>query len=399
MPIKKFPTVMPTIYDKFQCKGGACRNTCCQQWEINITRGEYNKLRHRIKDEKMQSLFHRVPRKEATDDRYALVELDEEGYCPYLTDSKMCGLQLEHGYPILPNICKLFPRIYKQINHELHAFSLDTGCERTLELLWEEAENGLRFTSDMRDNLGLLSRDSVAPKFAVFSDYISDIQNLCIWLLQNRDYSLSDRMLILGLAMRELQEIEDAQAAERIPEWFVKWQAHTKGSVLAETLSQLEGNRQWFLMNNGKLLLNLRRIPFINQLYPSLAEHIDLVRQPESFSCNADKYHALDTQFAQQFPNIDHFFENYMVLTLFRLIFPFNQASVWQSYLYLCSFYSLMRFVAVAAAPHSIEELIDALSILSRTCLNMNYFSNFTAEQLDSSDSSSLAHMAILLRG
>ena len=399
MPIKKFPTVMPTIYDKFQCKGGACRNTCCQQWEINISRGEYNKLRHRIKDEKMQSLFHRVPRKEATDDRYALVELDEEGYCPYLTDSKMCGLQLEHGYPILPNICKLFPRIYKQINHELHAFSLDTGCERTLELLWEEAENGLRFTSDMRDNLGLLSRDSVAPKFAVFSDYISDIQNLCIWLLQNRDYSLSDRMLILGLAMRELQEIEDAQAAERIPEWFVKWQAHTKGSVLAETLSQLEGNRQWFLMNNGKLLLNLRRIPFINQLYPSLAEHIDLVRQPESFSCNADKYHALDTQFAQQFPNIDHFFENYMVLTLFRLIFPFNQASVWQSYLYLCSFYSLMRFVAVAAAPHSIEELIDALSILSRTCLNMNYFSNFTAEQLDSSDSSSLAHMAILLRG
>lgn len=399
MPIKKFPTVMPTIYDKFQCKGGACRNTCCQQWEINITRGEYNKLRHRIKDEKMQSLFHRVPRKEAVDDRYALVELDEEGYCPYLTDSKMCGLQLEHGYPILPNICKLYPRIYKQINPELHAFSLDTGCERTLELLWEEAENGLRFTSDMRDNLGLLSRDSVAPEFAGFSDYISDIQNLCIWLLQNRDYSLSDRMLILGLAMRELQEIEDAQAAERIPEWFVKWQAHTKGSVLAETLSQLEGNRQWFLMNNSKLLLGLRAVPSMKKFYPSLAEHIDLVRQPESFSCNADKYHALDTQFAQQFPNIDHFFENYMVLTLFRLIFPFNQASVWQSYLYLCSFYSLMRFVAVAAAPHSIEELIDALSILSRTCLNMNYFSNFTAEQLDSSDSSSLAHMAILLRG
>ena len=91
MPIKKFPTVMPTIYDKFQCKGGACRNTCCQQWEINITRGEYNKLRHRIKDEKMQSLFHRVPRKEATDDRYALVELDEEGYCPLIVPIPKCA--------------------------------------------------------------------------------------------------------------------------------------------------------------------------------------------------------------------------------------------------------------------------------------------------------------------
>lgn len=78
MPIKKFPTIMPTIYDKFQCKGGACRNTCCQEWEIYITRGEYNKLRHRCKSEKMQSFLDRIPRKNASDAHYATVHFNDK---------------------------------------------------------------------------------------------------------------------------------------------------------------------------------------------------------------------------------------------------------------------------------------------------------------------------------
>lgn len=403
MPIKKFPTIMPTIYDKFQCKGGGCRNTCCQQWEINITRGEYSKLRHRIKDEKMQSLFSRVPRKAAMKDRYALVQLDEEGYCPYLTDDRMCGLQLEHGYNILPSICKTFPRIYKQINPELHTLSLDTGCERTLELLWQESETGLHFISDMRDDFGLLSCDTQSKlNFAGFSDYISDIQNLCIWLLQNRAYSLSDRMIILGLAMRELQEIQDTQATDQIPVWFVKWQAHTKGNALAEMLSKLNGDRHRFLLNNCSILLiqqSLISSPDLQQLASRIKLSIECVQQNDLFSCNELKYTSLDLQFNEKFSNIDCFFENYLVMILFRLVFPFQQNSVWQSYLYFASFYSFLRFISVSSLPQTIEELMDNLALLSRTSINTAGFSQIFSERLKISHSDSLAHAVILVRG
>lgn len=403
MPIKKFPTIMPTIYDKFQCKGGACRNTCCQQWEINITRGEYNKLRHRCKSEKMQSFLDRIPRKNASDAHYATVHFNDKGHCPYLTDSRMCGLQLEYGHNILPNICKTFPRIYKQINPELHTFSLDTGCERTLELLWEEAETGLRFVSDMRDNLGLLTHDTQSRlDFAGFSDYISDIQNLCIWLLQNRAYPLSDRMIILGLALRELQEIQDTQAAERIPAWFVKWQAHTKGNVLTEMLSKLNGDRHRFLLNNCSLLLIQQLLmpsTGFQQLASKIKLSIEISQQNDSFSCNVQKYASLDSQFNEKFSNIDYFFENYLVITLFHIVFPFHKNSIWQSYLYLSSFYSFLRFVSVSSAPQSIEELIDNLVLSSRISISTTGFSHLSSERLEISHSDSLAHAVILVRG
>lgn len=403
MPIKKFPTIMPTIYDKFQCKCDTCRNTCCQRWTINITRGEYNKLRHRCKSEKMESFLDRVPRKNATDTNYATVRLNSEGYCPYLTNDKMCGMQLEHGYNILPHICKVFPRIYKQINPNLHAFSLDTGCERTLELLWEEAETGLRFHHDMRDELALLRSDIESNlSFSGFSDYITDIQNLCIWLLQNRAYSLSDRMIILGLAMRELQEIQDTQAADRIPVWFMKWQTHTKGNALAETLAKLNGNSHRFLLNNCGLLFKMQTLTsasFLQFLCSTIETSIECIRQGNSFSCNLNRYIELDVYFQERFPNSEKFFENFLVMTAFRLVLPFQTDSVWKSYLYLCSFYSFLRFVAVTSAPNTAKELIDTLVLFSRTSLNTNFFDFLTSETLEISHSDSLAHAVILLRG
>lgn len=401
MPIRKVPTIMPTIYDKFQCKCDTCRNTCCQQWTINITRGEYNKLRHRCKSEKIQSFLDRVPRKDATDANYATVRLNSEGYCPYLTNDKMCGMQLEHGYNILPHICKVFPRIYKQINPNLHAFSLDTGCERTLELLWEEAETGLRFRQNMCEDSTYIALTSQKSS-PIFSNYITDIQTLCIWLLQNRSYSLSDRMIILGLAMRELQEIQNIQVAEQIPAWFMKWQTHTKGNNLAETLAQLNGNSHRFLLNNCGLLLKMQTltsISFIQSLCSIIESSIECIRQDNSFSCNLNRYSELDTQFQERFPNNGKFFENFLVMTAFQLIFPFQEDSVWESYLYLCSFYSFLRFIAVSSAPDTAEELIDNLVLFSRISLNTNFFDLLTSKTLKISHNNSLAHAVILVRG
>ncbi len=401
MPIRKVPTIMPTIYDKFQCKCDTCRNTCCQQWTVHITRREYNKLRHQCKSEKMQSFLKRVSRKKATDTNYATIQFTPEGYCPYLNDRQMCGMQLEHGYNILPHICKVFPRIYKQINPNLHAFSLDTGCERTLELLWEEAETGLRFRQNMCEDstyIALASQKS-SP---IFSDYITDIQTLCIWILQNRSYSLSDRMIILGLAMRELQEIQNTQAADQIPAWFMKWQTHTKGNALAETLAKLNGNSHRFLLNNCNLLLTIQTlipISFIKSLCSRIESSIECIQQGDSFSCNLNRYIELDTQFQERFPNSEKFFENFLVMTAFRLVLPFQEDSVWKSYLYLCSFYSFLRFIAISSAPNTAEELIDNVVLFSRTSLNTNFFDLLTSKTLEISHSDSLAHAVILVRG
>lgn len=396
MPFKKYPVTRPTCFDRFQCKGGACRNTCCQGWNITISRAEYNKVRHLLRHDDVQ-FFKRMPRQTANDLIYAKVKMTEDNYCPLFDSEGLCGLQRRYGYGVLPDICKLFPRLMMRFSDDSFSQSLDSGCEKTLELLWEEQEEGLSFVTTQMDVNGLVSAN--VHQYPL-SEYAADLRNLSIWLLKNRSYSLADRMILLGLAMRELQEISELEHPdEQLSSWFVKWQEQTKGNPT--NLSDLNGNRTWFMMDNLKILF------FFQQLLSKKGGYLDRIIENISFeiieekniSYDISKYETLEAQFVERFPKFDLFLENFMVMTLFRLTFPFNENSIWRSYLYLCALYSLMRFIAIASAPHNAQQLIDCMTALSRDSLNMNLFSNFTSGELSVRSSDSLAHMVILIRG
>ena len=149
------------------------------------------------------------------------------------------------------------------------------------------------------------------------------------------------------------------------------------------------------LLNNCKLLYLLSYVSPIKNLLSLLVKQVNLSYQNESFSCDAEQY----SQFMMRFPNIDNFFENYMIFTIFRLNFPFQSASVWNSYLHLCSLYSLLRFVSVASGAENPADLIDSIVYMSRSSLNVSNLFDFTVNHLQIFNSNSLAHMAILLRG
>ncbi len=443
MPIKKYPVTRPTCFDRFQCKGGACRNTCCQGWNITISRGEYNKVRHLLRHDEVQ-FFKRLPRQTANDRIYATVKMTEDNHCPLFDSEGLCGLQRKYGYGALPDICKFFPRLMMQFSDESFSQSLDSGCEKTLELLWEEQEEGLSFVTTQMDVSGLVS---VNVHRYPLSEYAADLRNLSIWLLKNRSYSLSDRMILLGLAMRELQEISELEHPDaQVSSWFIKWQEQTKDSTI--DLSDLNGNRTWFMMErelqeiselehpdaqvsswfikwqeqtkdstidlsdlNGNrtwfMMDNLKILFFFQHLLSKKGDYLDRIVENISFEIieeknifyDISKYETLEAQFVERFPKFDLFLENFMVMTLFRLTFPFNENSIWRSYLYLCALYSLMRFMAIASAPHNAQQLIDCMTALSRDSLNMNLFSNFTSGELSVRSSDSLAHMVILIRG
>ncbi len=399
MPIERYPTTLPTIYDKFQCKGGKCRNTCCQGWVITVSRNEYNKLNHQIHSEKIKGFLKRLPKKNASDFIYATVCLDGDGLCPFLTKEHMCGMQIDYGFHMLPTICKQFPRLlssYRENGMIQRFLSLDTGCERVLELLWEESKNGLQFKQDIREST--LTANSILSEHFLY-DFASDIRNLCIWLLQNRSYSLSDRMIILGLALRELQKLQDNNASDQIPAWFMKWQNYTKGNDFSQPLSELEGNRQWFVMNNIKTLLALVISTSGMKELLSLASKNISFEYESNLYYNPEQYDILSDKFHETFPEIDNFFENYLIMTMFRLTFPLNETSIWKSYIYLSSFYSFIRFISVICAPKTAETLIDQLTTLSRSSINFASFSELTSEQMSHYSSNTLAHLAILLRG
>ena len=107
-------------------------------------------------------------------------------------------------------------------------------------------------------------------------------------------------------------------------------------------------------------------------------------------------------KFQSAFSGHEYFFENLMVASALFLFFPKldSKEELWKSYVSLCNLYSFYRFVSVLGCKNDTtrERLFHMIVMSSRDMLhNRGRFNGFQ-EQLFQNNSSTLAHMAILLR-
>lgn len=132
--------LVPDYYEKFACKCGECRHTCCDGFTINITRDEYFRLIGlECSDELRRKLDCGIKlRPDADSIKYAQITADWEGRCHMLDNKGYCALQRECGEDVMTAPCRYFPR-----SPELKCLpecSCACGCERTVELLFDHKE-------------------------------------------------------------------------------------------------------------------------------------------------------------------------------------------------------------------------------------------------------------------
>ena len=140
--------------------------------------------------------------------------------------------------------------------------------------------------------------------------------------------------------------------------------------------------------------------------------------ETENISFNMSMYSQAESAFNEAFGDKEYFFENLAVNLLFHMKIPNLNSSeeLWKSYINFCNFYSILRFVSVLSAkaqlpqspgankdelpiPGSKEALFHALVILSRSLIHNQERSNNLRNEFFKNESSSLAHMAILVSG
>lgn len=131
----------PDFYDRFQCKAGACTNTCCKTWEIDIddeTALYYEQVPGVLGDRIRQAM--------AFNEEGAYFGLNEAGFCPLLRKDGLCDIICGLGDEALCDICALHPRFFLDVQeHEFWGVGL--CCEAAAELL-TESEKPLTFISE-----------------------------------------------------------------------------------------------------------------------------------------------------------------------------------------------------------------------------------------------------------
>lgn len=122
--------VKPSYYDQFHCLAGACPDSCCQEWDVQVdalSAQRYLSL--------PGSLGDLLKEKLKTDDNgdYTLEITDRR--CPMWRQDGLCQIQYELGEEGLCQVCREFPRL----RHDYGDFvelGLELSCPEAARLIF-----------------------------------------------------------------------------------------------------------------------------------------------------------------------------------------------------------------------------------------------------------------------
>ena len=397
----------PAYYDQFQCLASGCRFTCCKGWRIAFNKKDYLSLK-RLEgspelNESMKKTLRRTKGDALSNELYGEFALNG-GYCPLQREDGLCSLQLEKGHTALPFVCRNFPRAESYQPSGFYERSLSPACEGVLELLWNLPE-GLDFCSDplpkpLVKTFVYLDNTPLAPHF-------QDIRSQCIDFLQDRRFPLPQRIFLMGAALREL-----ADGEKDMDHWLTRARTMLELPGAGTALRQVETDKSltMCLSSNIKVLLSLTEPGSDFEAVPQELLQALNVRTEESsgrtsFLVGPAPYLAARARFARNFQDRDYFMENLMVLLFFHLHLPSSVSAgeLWKSYVNFCSLYSFYRFMAVMScregAAGDKAELFRLMVCASRGLIHNHTRQDRLRDELFQNDSSTLAHMAILLGG
>ncbi len=398
----------PAYYDRFQCLAGACRFSCCKGWNITFNKKDYLALkRQEGSDELTANLKQNVRRiRQGPNAERFYGEFDMSGgTCPLLREDGLCSLQLEKGHGALPEVCRVFPRTQAYSDSGYLERRLTPACEAVLELLWD-LPDGVDFVADplppREQKVGTFqSNTALLPR-------TQDVRSMCIDLLQDRRYPLAQRILLMGLALKEL-----ADGEEDVDGWLARTRTLADDPETAGRL-QLPDSPQtlsMFLLNNVKLLLttavpggDFAKVP--EEVAAGLNMQLErLSLDSANASVPSEPYLAARARFEENFQDRAYFMENLMVTLFFNFQTPNlgSREKLWKSYVDFCNLYSFCRFMAVAScregAAGDKAELFRMMVCVSRGLMHNTPQKAKLRDEFFQNDSATLAHMAILLCG
>lgn len=400
--ILSYKVLIPDYYEKFECIGGACKDSCCYKWNISFDKNDYMKLRKHKDDCEFKEIYNKTVkrnRKNGSDTSYASMQYGENGGCGFLTEEGLCSVQLRYGAKTLPYVCQTYPRKVVYVEDiQFGQYSACMGCEGVLSLLWDK-KDGLKLitrTDDKKDPIGLTAKlDRESP---LLSNY-EEIQRSCIKILQNRSYALGDRIILLGMAMKKLEPLQkdDQSSPELLQDWLGQAKQMAQGDSFAASLNKLPVESKFSYANNISLISQLPDMQLLNTI---LKEVKDMDVDPEGMTIEMDmqEYQQRKEKF-EEIEEIQIFLENLMVNT-----FLYNNPlllDVWDAYLFYCSYYSVLKQCLLLTwdPEQTKENLFHTVVICSRLFLHSSKIRPFMIDLLKSNGSNTLGHMAILAKG
>lgn len=208
---KKINKRYPVYFEDFKCIGGKCEDSCCIGWNIDIDKVTFKRY-FKVQDQEMKRMFQKNvqnnERCSSDEVDYGIVKLKKDKRCPFLDEENYCVIHSNLGEDYLSNVCTCFPRVTNKID-ETYEMSLDVACPEAARLILLK-EEGIKF----------VNREEHLEKYIISAQidtnlkevqntplrYFKEIRDFCIKIIQDRRFTISERLYSLGCFIEQLEE-------------------------------------------------------------------------------------------------------------------------------------------------------------------------------------------------
>ena len=171
----------PAYYPKFQCIAGACPDSCCKEWEVDVDDASaafYRGLDGDLGDRLRQVL------KDTGDGTVMVIE---DNRCPMWRSDGLCRIQAERGHEALCQVCQQFPRL----RHDYGDFvelGLELSCPEAARIILESPLSWVEKEIEGGEE----------PEYdpEIFS-ILAESRPVALALLENTTYTVPERLRLL----------------------------------------------------------------------------------------------------------------------------------------------------------------------------------------------------------
>ncbi|GAA0121408.1 flagellin lysine-N-methylase [Clostridium faecium] len=403
--------LIPKYVKKFKCIGDKCEDSCCIGWNVDIDKDTYNKYRN-IKNKKMKEKLDKIVKRNRTKNSkfsYAKIHL-EKNRCPFLNENYLCDIYINLGKEYLSNVCTTYPRSYNKINGIVEK-SLTLSCPEVIRLALLNSElmefEEIEFNEVLGDiNINV---DTNKPLFdKPLEKYFWDLRIFTISLLQNRSYSLEERLIILGLFYQKVNElIKEKKDNYIIPTIDIYLDSISNGSY-----NQLLNNipsQNFIQMNMLKKIIDKRIIKgVVNEKYIECFKEcllgLGYIEGEEIDNIPNNYIKAYEKHYKPYICNHSYILENYLVNYVFKNVFPLgNRKNVFDEYMMLIIHYAMIKMQLIGISGYykenfSTKHVIKLIQSFAKVVEHDNNFIKEIYDLLEENNINTMAYMTILIK-
>mgnify|MGYP005762648383 FL=1 len=223
---------VPYYYKEFKCIAGACKDSCCVGWEIDIdedTFSYYQEVEGDFGDRLRSSMAA------GEENTFVL----KNGRCPFLNQENLCDICLELGEEALCQVCTEYPRFVTEYS-DVTEKSLALSCEVVGELVFgrkepiyyeeffqqdcfEEDE-----TAEAEDAEWDEYQDTQAGE-SEFVPWIEKARDLAIRLIQDRPRPIEERICRMLEFAGDFQKVLIKEDAKGMEQALRRWENEGEG--------------------------------------------------------------------------------------------------------------------------------------------------------------------------